>query len=206
MMTLGQKVKRLRIAKGWSLRRLERETERHGRKVSNAYISQLENDEKYDINPSIATVEVLAKALGVSVVYLLEDESEMMPFVAEDARLYGLSEIGARIFGLSKLRDIDLGEVAVKSGCSIRDIQHIHDENPDLAMIQRLASALNTTMHYLLGRTDDPAPLPGLAVAHHDPESGVEPGDPMPPETQLIVERAIMKAKEEWGWDKAPEG
>lgn len=58
---------------------------------------------------------------------------------------------------------------------------------PDLSTLQKLARALNTSMSYLLGETDNPAPPPKLSAANE----GVEPGTPQTPESQLIIERAV---------------
>lgn len=65
---------------------------------------------------------------------------------------------------------------------------------PDLEMVQRLAYALNTSISYLVGETDDPTPPPKVAAAHRQ---GAEPGTPLKPDTQLIIERAVRRAIEE---------
>lgn len=198
MTSLGERLRRAREEKGWSTRQLERETARLGRKVSHGYISQIEN-ERYKANPSLATLEVLARALGKPITYLLGGAEGSRPY--ESHLSEGPSQIVRRIEGLAVRRRLTIEGLARMVGAQDTEILSLSDNNPDLALVQRLAMALGTTMHYLLGRIDDPAPLPGIAVAHHDPEKGVEPGEPLPPETQLIVERAIIAAKKEWGWD-----
>lgn len=70
---------------------------------------------------------------------------------------------------------------------------------PDLETIQRLAQALGTSMSYLVGETEDPSPPPQVGVAAH--REGVEPGDPLEAEVQLIIERAVrevLKKRDEW--------
>lgn len=91
MSTLGERLRKAREARGWSTRRLEQETERLGRRVSHGYISQLENAGRYKANPSLSTIEVLARALGVSSAYLLQgDEKEEgdVLVLAEEAAPY----------------------------------------------------------------------------------------------------------------------
>lgn len=65
---------------------------------------------------------------------------------------------------------------------------------PDLVTLQKLAHALNTSISYLVGETDDPFPPPSIAAAHRQ---GAEPGSPLDPEAQLIIERAVRRAIEE---------
>lgn len=193
MTSIGDRIRRAREEKGWSTRRLERETSRLGRRVSHGYISQIEN-KRYKANPSLATLDVLARALGKPLAYFLDDNAE--PSAPERSK-----HIVHRIESLATHRGLTVGVLARMVGASDTDILSMNDSDPDLVLVQRLAVALNTSMHYLLGRIDDPTPLPGIAVAHHEPDKGVTPGEPMPPETQLIVERAIIAAKKEWGWN-----
>lgn len=75
-------------------------------------------------------------------------------------------------------------------------------KNPGLVTVQRVAQALNTTMSYLIGEIDDPSPPPSIAAAHIEPGSSLEYGDPLPAETQLIVEKAIHNAIQEI-WERA---
>src|SRR5690606_1344231 len=143
--------------------------------------------ERYDANPSLATLEVLARALGKPVSYLLGDDEgprSSGPHLSDSP-----SEVVRRIESLATLRRMTIAALARTVGATETEIRSLDDKSADLALVQRLALALGTTMHYLLGRIHDPAPLPGIAVAHHAPEKGVEPGEPLPPETQLIVER-----------------
>jgi len=64
---IGKRIKTVRVAKGLSQARLS-----HLSSVSQAYISELEADEK---NPTISIVQKLATALGVKVSDLLEDQA-----------------------------------------------------------------------------------------------------------------------------------
>jgi len=59
-MSLGERIRRLRTARGWSSGELSRESD-----VSRAYLWQLETGGKE--NPSFDVLEKLANALGVSV-------------------------------------------------------------------------------------------------------------------------------------------
>lgn len=70
---------------------------------------------------------------------------------------------------------------------------------PDLETVQKLAHALNTSMSYLVGETDDPSPPPRMGIAAH--REGVEPGEPLEARLQLIIERAVreaIKERDEW--------
>ena len=65
-MLLGEKIRKLRAAKGWSSGDLAQNSG-----VSRAYLWQLEKDPKK--HPSVQTLERLAKALGVPVTEFIED-------------------------------------------------------------------------------------------------------------------------------------
>lgn len=205
-MSVGERLRRAREKKNWSTRRLERETVRLGRRISHGYISQIEN-ERYKANPSLSTLDVLARALDIPLSWLLEDHSAAES--PENATQHDMPLVlarAAKVLGIVPAKSNDvLTAIAQRTALTVDAINSLTDEEPDLALIQRLANSLNTTMHYLLGRIDDPAPLPGVAVAHHDPEKGVDIAEPLPPQTQLIVERAILEAKREWGWNKQPD-
>lgn len=199
-MGIGDRLKQARIEKGWSTRRLSMETERLGRRVSHSFISQIENP-RYEANPSLETIEVLAQALGKPISYFFEANDAAEEEIGVEHEETG-SGILRRLHSLIRDQGSSIEMLARKIGISKSDLAGLDDDDPNLALVQKIALTCNTTMHYLLGRIDDPAPLPGVAVAHHDPAKGVEPGEPMPPETQLIVERAIINARKEWGWDK----
>lgn len=57
-------LKAAREKKGWTQERLEAETERHGRRISQGLISKLETIAGY--SPEYVTVEALADALGIA--------------------------------------------------------------------------------------------------------------------------------------------
>lgn len=67
--------------------------------------------------------------------------------------------------------------------------------SPDLEMVRRLAVALDTSMSYLIGETDDPRPVGVREEAAHDtrPYSAHLAPDP---EDILDLERAVRQANE----------
>lgn len=67
--------------------------------------------------------------------------------------------------------------------------------SPDLEMVRRLAVALDTSMSYLIGETDDPCPVGVGEEAAHDtrPYSAHLAPDP---EDILDLERAVRQANE----------
>ena len=71
-MTLGEKIRKLRAAKGWSSGELAQNSG-----VSRAYLWQLETDGKK--SPSIQILERLAKALGVPLTEFLEKGQSQGP-------------------------------------------------------------------------------------------------------------------------------
>lgn len=100
-----------------------------------------------------------------------------------------------RLRGLREARGLTQRELAEAIGVSRQAIglYEVGAREPDLATVQRLAHALRTSISYLVGETDDPSPPPAM-VAHRE---GAEPGTPLDPETQLIIERAIRTTVEE---------
>lgn len=87
MATLGERIRRLRLQKKWSLAQLERESG-----VSDTTINQIENG--INPNPRKETLEKLAAALGVSVQQLMEDDDAPDPEEAlrRCLRLSGIPE------------------------------------------------------------------------------------------------------------------
>ena len=67
-MLLGERIRKLRAAKGWSSGELAQNSG-----VSRAYLWQLQKDPKK--HPSVQTLERLAKALGVPVTEFIEDSA-----------------------------------------------------------------------------------------------------------------------------------
>ncbi len=70
--------------------------------------------------------------------------------------------LGPRLRSLREDRDLDVGQLAYKAGLhpsTIRKIEAGDRPNASGVLLVRLADALDTTTDYLLGRTDDPAPL-----------------------------------------------
>lgn len=65
--------------------------------------------------------------------------------------------------------------------------------NPGLATLRRVANAVNTSVSYLIGETDDPRPIVAQSEPLHDQrywEGG--PGE-LEPEDILILERAFLE-------------
>ncbi|OUM99338.1 MAG: hypothetical protein BAA04_09755 [Firmicutes bacterium ZCTH02-B6] len=187
----GQYLRQLRESRGFGVNQL---AARAG--VSSAEISRIENGERKRPHP-----DVLIKLAG-ALRHPVEDFYRRLGYLPDTSpEPTPASAIIARALYLANIRGVDRAALAEATGRPAEELYRVADSDLDLHVVQRLSYLLSTTMHYLLGRIDDPAPLPGIAVAHHDPEKGVEPGEPLPPETQLIVERAIIAAKKEWGWD-----
>ena len=70
--------------------------------------------------------------------------------------------IGARIRALREFADWSQGQLAYKAGTTSAQVSRLeNNERPgaQAILLARLADALNTTTDYLVGRTDDPAPL-----------------------------------------------
>lgn len=72
MGTLGERIRRLRMQRRWSLARLEQESG-----VSDTTINQIENG--INLNPRKDTLQKLATALGVSVQQLTDEEDTSNP-------------------------------------------------------------------------------------------------------------------------------
>jgi transcriptional regulator with XRE-family HTH domain len=69
-MLLGEKLKKLRVEKNLSLRELGKLAH-----ISHSFIADIESGRS---NPSLSTLEAIAKALGTSVNYFLADEKEQL--------------------------------------------------------------------------------------------------------------------------------
>ena len=106
-----------------------------------------------------------------------------------------------RLRRLRESRGLTQRELAEAIGVSRQAIglYEAGEREPDLSTLQKLARALGTSMSYLVGETDDPSPPPQMGVAAH--REGADPGDPLEPEVQLIIERAVrevLKRRDEW--------
>lgn len=69
---------------------------------------------------------------------------------------------------------------------------------PDLKTLQKIARYYGTSMAYLVGETDDPRPPTKVEAAAPNREAGVKDGDPLPPDLQLYIEKAIFRALDKW--------
>ncbi|ADU50139.1 helix-turn-helix domain protein [Thermaerobacter marianensis DSM 12885] len=107
-----------------------------------------------------------------------------------------------RLRKMREARGLTQRELATAIGVSRQAIglYEAGEREPDLTTIQKLAHVLRTSISYLVGETDDPSPLPRSGVAAH--REGTDPGDPLDPEVQLIMERAFReisrKLEEKW--------
>lgn len=93
-----------------------------------------------------------------------------------------------------------LGEVASDMGLGKTTLHGYESgrREPDLATLQRLAHYYGTSMAYLVGETDDPRPPSKASAAAPNREEGIKDGDPIPPDLQLSIERAMFRALEKW--------
>lgn len=80
----------------------------------------------------------------------------------------------------------------------------IGEREPDYATLQKLAHVLGTSMSYLLGETDDPRPPAKASAAAPNREAGVKDGDPIPPDLQLNIERAMLRVLKKWEQEGRP--
>lgn len=100
-MTLGDKLKALRKAKGFSLQKLSDETAAvPEEKVSVSFLSDIENGRS---NPSIDTLKVIANALNSPISYFMEDsENSLFSGAIEDTNFIPVVEL------LKDFKDWDL--------------------------------------------------------------------------------------------------
>jgi transcriptional regulator with XRE-family HTH domain len=76
--------------------------------------------------------------------------------------------IGARIQQLREELDLDVSQLAYKAGIhpsTIHKIEANDRPNTSAVILGRIAEALHTSVDYLVGRTNDPAPLSNPAGA-----------------------------------------
>jgi transcriptional regulator with XRE-family HTH domain len=73
-----------------------------------------------------------------------------------------------------KRRAIGLSQqvLALRVGVSMMTVRRWEsgERAPDANALQRLSAELNVTTSYLLGETDDPAPIPNLEALNNDPQ------------------------------------
>jgi transcriptional regulator with XRE-family HTH domain len=101
-LTLGQLLRDLRLAKGFSLREVERRTG-----ISNPYLSQLENGQIQKPAPHV--LHKLAELYGVEYQYLMQKAGYLIP---DDKSQSG--KRGSRFFATSAIKDLtDVEEEAL---------------------------------------------------------------------------------------------
>jgi len=72
-----------------------------------------------------------------------------------------MGTIGIRVNQLREAHGLDVGQLQYKSGLSAAHIYRIEDgarQNLSADTLTKLADGLNTSVDFLLGRTDDPSP------------------------------------------------
>jgi transcriptional regulator with XRE-family HTH domain len=114
---IGQRVKQLREARGWSQRQLEN---RAG--ISHGYISYLEAGER---QPKMVTLEKIAGAFSVPVAQLTVNED------ASTERDPRIEEIHVNLLALRELDEEELSRVAVVVEAMVERLKRIHREEED---------------------------------------------------------------------------
>jgi transcriptional regulator with XRE-family HTH domain len=85
-MNLGERLKQLRLKKKLSLRELGNLAH-----ISHSFIADIESGRS---NPSLATLEILARVLGTTTSYLLGEESDIDPPTIDDEIMAIMRELG----------------------------------------------------------------------------------------------------------------
>lgn len=189
LMSVGKRLKKWRKDKGWSLRRLELETERLGHKVSNSYISQIENEDIHRPNPSQATLEVLATALGKTLADLYAGDS-----VAECSVTVEPYSVLGRIEALAIASGSSLRQLLSEVGVTVDALVYMDPGRPDPNVLWPIAQRLGTSMVYLLGETSDHLPIveSGQAASNAD---AIYKARQLSPEQVLDLERAFLEVE-----------
>lgn len=119
---LGERVKRLRTDRNWSLEALA-----NASGVSRSMLSQIERDQA---NPTLAVTLRIARAFGFTLSDLLENpgaSSSVTVIRAEDHTYHYRSDAHCRIRTLSPLnleKDVEFYEVQLKPGGALRSAPH----------------------------------------------------------------------------------
>lgn len=103
-----------------------------------------------------------------------------------------------------RLSQEDAAELAGMNMSYLSQLEGAKVPNPGLRVIQRLAHALDTSMAYLVNETDDPRPPSKASAAAPNREAGVKDGDPVPPDLQLNIERAMLRVLRKWEQEGRP--
>lgn len=113
-----------------------------------------------------------------------------------------MAVIGARVRVLREDLGLEIGQLAYKTGVSKAHLYRIEgDERPNVSavVLERISVALDTSVDYLVGRTDNPAPpLSADAPYNADPELALrrrrlaERLSELPPGRQRRVMDAFM--------------
>lgn len=108
-----------------------------------------------------------------------------------------MKALGERIKYRREMLGLTQRELAAKVGLTHGAIAlyELGKREPDLQTLQRIAAALNTTMSYLLGETDDPEPIRVREEAAHDSRL-YDAHLPLDPQDILDLERAVRRANE----------
>lgn len=120
-MQIGKKIRDLRLRRGQTVQQLATAAG-----LSKGFISQVENDRT---SPSLATLADVAKALEVSVAYLVVDE-DPVPYVVragERTRLeVGGNTSRVEVLSAAPKRNLELLQVEFPPGMSAGDKRHYH--------------------------------------------------------------------------------
>jgi len=134
------RLRQLRTARGWSQARLAEESG-----IDVATISRYEND---DANPTIDTLDRLARSLGCDLSDLVA--SDLVPFRPADPSLATL--LGQRVRAERTARDLSLSALSLQSEVDARSISRLEagETGATLPTFSRLAEALKLEVVDLL--------------------------------------------------------
>lgn len=108
----------------------------------------------------------------------------------------GVPVRGDRIRLRRKLLRLSQEEAAARAGVDLSywsQLENNKVDNPGLRTIQRIAQALDTSMSYLLGETDDPSPIIQPGQGFHDVDRLFDPEMDLHPEDMHDLEQAFRR-------------
>ncbi len=140
-MQLGRKIRDLRLRRGMTVQQL---ADASG--LSKGFISQVENDRT---SPSLATLRDLARALDISVAYLVVEE-EQVPFVVRASERHripvGGNTSSVEVLSAQPKRNLELLLAELPPGISAGDKRHYHHG-------EECVVCLEGTVHLICGST-----------------------------------------------------
>lgn len=111
----------------------------------------------------------------------------------------GIPVLGDRVRERRKYLRLSQEAAAERAGVDVSywsQLENNKFENPGLRTIQRIAQALETSMSYLLGETNDPEPIRLREEAAHDHSRMYDPHLSPEADDILDLERAVRRANE----------